>query len=156
MAKFKIKSKGVLPPITSNKETLQVQFAITVPSTVLNREVKSEVFKKRADDVARYLADSFGGDTKVRGKGDYTSKGKLITDNVFIIEASSDLSLYLKKRKDLSEKIKRWREDWKQQQIFHTFEDKAYLYPSYSTVNSENKEGKFSKWLSQEEKIIKK
>ena len=89
MAKFKIKSKGVLPPITSNKETLQVQFAITVPSTVLNREVKSEVFKKRADDVARYLADSFGGDTKVRGKGDYTSKGKLITDNVFIIEASS-------------------------------------------------------------------
>ena len=155
MPKFKIKHKKLLPPITKNKETLQIQFSISVPSTILERQVKSNIFNQRAKEVATFLSNTFGGDTTIKGKGDYTKDGKLINDEVFIVESSATRNDYLKNRTKLSEKLTSWRERWKQMQIFYNFEDKAYLYPNFKTVAKEEKQGKFAEWRSKTEEILK-
>src|SRR3989337_1213926 len=100
MAKFKV--KRLLPPITKNKETLQIQFSISVPSTILERKGKPSVFNQRAKEVATFLSNTFGGDTTIKGKGDYTKDGKLINDEVFIVESSATRKDYLKNRTKLS------------------------------------------------------
>ena len=40
-------------------------------------------------------------------------------------------------------------------QIFYNFEDKAYLYPNFKTVAKEEKKGKFAKWRSETEEVLK-
>jgi len=124
-------------PITaplSNKSThLPIQVGITIPSTEYDKRISTEEFRKRTETTAKEFSNRFGGDTAIKGKGDYTSKGKLIREDIIVIESSMTKEDYKKNKPRIEAYIKQKRKDWKQETIGYTFEDDFYIYPKFDS-----------------------
>lgn len=118
-------------PLQTKATKLPIQFSIHVPSTEYDKKISSEAFNNRVKETAKELSEKFGGDTAIRGKGDYTSEGKLIREDVVIIESSMTKKDYKKNKKAIEELIKQKRKDWEQESIGYSFEDDFYIYPKF-------------------------
>lgn len=118
-------------PLQSQSTKLPLQLSITVPSTEYDKKVSSEKVKKRVETTAKEFSNRFGGDTAIKGNGDYTSDGRLIREEVFIIESSMTEKDYKKNKPAIEEFIKNKREEWKQETIGYKFEGDFYIYPKF-------------------------
>jgi hypothetical protein len=116
--------------ITKNTLELPVQFSITIPST---RNIDESIGKKglneRIKQINKWIIDRFYGDTTLKAKGDYDNKGKIINEDVGIIEVSTNKESYEKHKKELSRLIKDLREEYGQKQMAYSIEGNLFLYP---------------------------
>jgi len=118
-------------PLQSKATKLPIQFSINVPSTNYDKKISEPAFKKRIEETAVELSNKFGGDTSIRGKGDYTSDGKLISEDVVIIESSMTKKDYYANKKDIEDFIKEKQKSWNQETIGYSFENDFYIYPKF-------------------------
>jgi hypothetical protein len=110
---------------------LPVQFTITIPSTEnIDETIGKRGLNQRIKEINKWIIDRFKGDTTLRGKGDYDSKGKIINEDVGIIEVSTTPKSYEKHKKELAKLIKDLREEWTQKQIAYSIEGNLFLYPA--------------------------
>jgi len=127
------KQEAMLKAPLQNKSTkLGIQFAITVPSTNYDKKIDAEEMRKRVSQTAKIMSDRFGGDTAIKATGDYTSDGKLIREDVVIIESSMSKEDYKKNKKAIEEFIKLKQKEWNQESIGFKFEDDFFIYPAFS------------------------
>ncbi|MBN1682821.1 hypothetical protein JW865_04640 [Candidatus Bathyarchaeota archaeon] len=129
--KKRFKSPIITAPLSSKATKLPIQFSINVPSTNYDKKISVEAFRKRAENTAKELSNKFGGDTAIKGKGDYTSDGKLIREDVVIIESSMTTADYEKKKSEIENFIKEKKKEWNQESIGYSFEDDFYIYPKF-------------------------
>lgn len=119
-------------PLHSQSTKLPLQLAITVPSTTdKDEKVSSAEMDKRVKETAKELSNRFGGDTAIKGVGDYTTEGKLIRENVIIIESSMTRKDYEKNKPAIESFIKKKHKEWKQDTIGYKFEGDFYIYPKF-------------------------
>ncbi len=118
-------------PLSKKSTKLPIQFAITVPSTKFDKKISTEQFRKRTESTAKELSKRFGGDTAIKGKGDYTSEGKLIREDVVVIESSMTKEDYQNNKSEIEKFIKKKKKEWEQESIGYKFEDDFYIYPKF-------------------------
>lgn len=107
---------------------LEVEQAITVPSTDYDKPISRERFKERVKEVQTYLAKTFGGETTVSGQGGYVTKtGELIPERVNVVTSFADDEKFEQNVAKLVQKIKKWRDKWNQETIAYQVEDDLYL-----------------------------
>lgn len=118
-------------PLVNKSTSLPVQVGVVVPSTRFDKKISPEAFRKRVEQTAKDFSSRFGGDTAIRGKGDYTSDGKLIREDVVLIEASMTKNDYLKNKSDIEKFIVDKQKLWDQESIGYSFEGDFYIYPKF-------------------------
>lgn len=118
-------------PLEKKSTKLPLQLSINVPSTDYDKKITPQQFNKRIKNTAKEFSDRFGGDTSIKGKGDYTSKGQLIREDVAIIESSMTRKDYQKNKSAIERFIKEKKKDWKQETIGYSFEGDFYIYPAF-------------------------
>lgn len=117
-------------PISKDTLDLPVQFSITVPSTQgADKKLSNSDFKKRVQEVKKWIVDRYYGDTSTLSKGDYTDKGKLIEEDVAVINVSTSPEDYKKNMNQLGEYIKSLRNKYEQRQMAYSVEGDLFLYP---------------------------
>ena|SRR3989304_4529494 len=132
---FRIKRKKLEAPLQSQSIDLPIQFSLIVPTTVeKNKSASKFEQKKRADETKAFLDKSFGGDTTVTAQGGFISsqgktKGKRISEKVFVVEGSTTKENYMKIKPQLENFIKEKRKAWGQESIAYRFEDTFKIYP---------------------------
>jgi hypothetical protein len=120
-------------PLKKESTELSIQFSINVPSTKnIDEPISTKEFQERIDETKNFLSKNFGGDTEIKGKGDYTKDGRLIQDDVSVIESSMKPEAYKENKKKLEEYITKKQKEWTQDTILYNFEDSAYIYPAFS------------------------
>lgn len=123
--------------IKSNR--LPVQFSIIVPSTDKDKKISASRFNKRIDDERRFMSRTFGGDTSIRGSGDFelTEKGKkpiLIKERIFMVESSTTPKKFNESRKKLITHLKDVKKKWKQNSILFKVEGESFIFPKQSFI----------------------
>jgi len=118
-------------PLSSESTRLPLQFSIVVPSTDYDKKISAREMKARVEETAKELSNRFGGDTAIRGKGDYTSDGKLISEDVVVVEASMTEEDYKKNKPAIEAFIKEKQKEWKQETIGYNFEGDFHIYPKF-------------------------
>lgn len=119
-------------PLKEESTELPIQFSINVPSTKnIDEPISPEEFQARIDETKKFLSTNFGGDTEIKGKGDYTKDGRLIQDDVSVIESSMKPEAYKENKKKLEEYIAKKQKEWTQDNIGYSFEDAFYIYPKF-------------------------
>ena len=121
--------KVPVAPLSSKSDKFPIQFSINVPSTELDESVSPVEYKRRIKETATEFSNLFGGDTAIKGKGDYTYEGELISEDVTIIESSMSLEDYRDHKEEIEDFIKCKRKDWKQDTIGYKFEGDFFMYP---------------------------
>jgi len=117
-------------PIKQNTLSLPVQFSITIPSTQgTDQKLAKKEFNNRIKEAKKWVVDKYYGDTTILAKGDYTADGKLIEEDVAVINVSTTREDYEKNKKELGKFIKDKRKEYEQQQMAYTLEDDLFLYP---------------------------
>jgi hypothetical protein len=103
---------------------LQTYSAIYVPSTKdVDKKISKGAFDKRVKETQKFLSDKFGGSTTDRRVGTYTSrKGKLVREDIAIVENYSDYEDWKKKDKVVRNYLKKKRKAWKQESLSFEFE----------------------------------
>ena len=126
------KRNKLTAPLSNQSTHLPIQVAIVVPSTKEKSKPLTDTgFKKRVETTAKEFSERFGGDTSIKGKGDYTSNGKLIREDVVVVESSMTKKDYLKNKKEIENFIKEKQKNWGQESIGYRFEDDFYIYPKF-------------------------
>lgn len=111
-----------------NSDRLEIQQAITVPSTEYDKPISRERFKERVDEVQKYLASTFGGETTVSGQGGYVAEsGELIPEKVNVVTSFADDKDFEQNIGKVYQKIKKWKDKWKQESIAYQVEDDLYI-----------------------------
>lgn len=107
---------------------LEVEQAITVPSTEFDKPISPAKFQKRVDEVQTYLAKTFGGETTVTGQGGYVAEsGKLIPEKVKVVTSFADDKDFEQNVAKVYQKIKDWKKQWKQETVAYMVENDLYL-----------------------------
>jgi len=93
-----------------------INLAIYVPSTrKLDKPISSAQFKTRINQVVRFLNNTFGGTTRVRGIGSYNLGSKTISEKVAIVETFTQKVSYdgadIKVKRFLLSKKRQWGQD---------------------------------------------
>ena len=126
--KVKLSAKTIRQLESGNITRLEVQQAITVPSTEFNKPISPAKFKKRVDEVQKYLANTFGGETTISGEGGYVAKsGELIPEKVKVVTSFADDKDFEQNVGRVVKKIKDWKKEWTQESVGYQVEDDLYL-----------------------------
>lgn len=127
----------VEPPLADSTEinNLPVQVSFVVPSTRGGDVLPKEHFEDRVKYAKKWFDERFGGDTTVRGKGGYLMDDELIEEPVAIVESSMSVSTYEEYREEFGEFIKERRENWDQDTVMFTVEDRVFIYPKRDYID---------------------
>ena len=110
-------------------EHYPIEQAIIVPSTKgkSQRKISKAEFKKRVNNVRRFMAKRYGGFTDTQETGGYVMKnGKLVKEKVMRVNTFAKKKDYSKNKTDLMNQIKRWRKNWGQESIGYEKEGDFY------------------------------
>ena len=121
---------------------LPIQASITVPSTKDNKRISPEEFQKRIDTTKKFMDNTFGGDTTIRGVGSYTQEGDLIKEKVAVVESSMTNKDFQKNSKEIGKFVKDKKNKWKQDSIAYEVEGDLYIYPKKDFISHEPKKDK--------------
>lgn len=116
-------------PLQNKSTTSRVQIAIIVPSTEYDKTITKKAFDERVRETRKFLSDTFGGDTSITAKGGYTEGGRLISEDVVLVETYSSPQEYTKNKKAIEEYIKKKQKEWAQFSIGYQFENDFHMYP---------------------------
>lgn len=109
---------------------LPVRQAVLVPSTKEKSEKISEKeYRKRIKAVKRYLSDTFGGYTALKGHGGYYSENDkmLIEEPVVKVESFTTRPKFRQNEGKLLKQINRWGRNWGQESMGYEYEDDLNL-----------------------------
>lgn len=103
---------------------LQTYSAIYVPSTQdVDKKISKKKFSDRVQQVQKFMSREFGGTTTDRRVGTYMAKsGKVVKEDVAIVENYSDFKDWEKKDEIIRNFIKRLGKKWGQESISFEFE----------------------------------
>ncbi len=120
-------------PLEKKSTKLQYQVAIFVPSTKMDKKVSNETYNKRVDETRVFLDKQGGGDTTSKASGGYlmSKNGKLVKEDVTIVETSMTKEQYEKSKPEIENYVVTKRKDWKQDSIGYKFEDDMHIYPKF-------------------------
>ena len=122
------KSKRAYFRTPAGATRLKVQQAITVPSTEYDKPIPKWKFEKRVDEVQKWLSQNYGGETTVTGQGGYVAdSGDLIEEPVMVVTAFADTKNFNKNKDMLIDKLKEWKNKWKQESIAYQYEDDLFF-----------------------------
>jgi hypothetical protein len=123
-----MKKQNKLKDLLRGEIKLPIEQAVLVPSTQnQNHPISKQQFKKRVDDVRKYLGKNFGGYTSVQGTGGFvTDEGKLIKEPVDEVFSFAEKKNFPKKEKALIGQLKEWGHIWGQDSM--GYELKGSLY----------------------------
>lgn len=120
----------LVPPLDDEAHAATVQFAIIVPSTRDGDPITDAAFEDRIEQVQRWMDERFGGDTTIRGTGDYIDDaGELAAEDVAVVETFMTPAEYRDRKGAIESFIKERYRNWRQDQIGFEFEDDLYVYP---------------------------
>jgi hypothetical protein len=107
---------------------LPVRTAIIVPSTSnTDKRVSRQEFQRRINEVRKFLAEKNGGYTSVRATGGYVTKGgKLVKENVAVVESFAEAKTFRKNRRVVQGFLKRKGREWGQESMGYEHEDDLY------------------------------
>jgi len=116
-----------------------IEQAVIVPSTKgsSQRKVSKSEFKKRVNNVRRFLARRYGGFTDTQVTGGYVLKnGKMVKEKVVRVNSFAKKSDYSKYKPALMKQMNKWRKDWGQESVGYEKEGDFY------TIENNNKSKK--------------
>lgn len=114
-------------PFKSVQKELITHLVIFVPSTQdVYTPVSKSVFTKRVKLTSDFLANLFGGTTKISGTGAYQSKRGLVTERVAEVETFTKPKSYEQKKDKLHKWILARKKDWGQESIAVEYEEDMY------------------------------
>ncbi len=118
---------------------LPVQVGIIVPSTIRDKKISTEAFAKRVDSEKTFFSRTFGGDTAIRGEGNFELKEKgkkpiLIKERNVIVESSTTPKVFNSKRKILIRHIRARQKQWKQNSVLFKVEGEDFIFPRQSFI----------------------
>lgn len=110
---------------------LPIEQAVIVPSTSgakNQRKVSNAVFKKRVNNVRRFMSKRYGGFTDVQETGGFTLKnGTLVREKIVKVTSFSTKANDKKHKKELMNQIHNWRNKWKQESVGYEREGDLYI-----------------------------
>ena len=110
---------------------LPVEQQIFVPSTTLGQKIlRPNIFEKRVEKVQKYLSQTFGGFTAVKGLGGYYSdpEKRVIQEPVAVVTSFAQSQDFPMKQKKLLSQLRRWRRAWHQESMGYEFEGDLYYF----------------------------
>lgn len=116
-------------PLQEKSITNRIQLAIIVPSTEYDKKISREEHEKRIRETRTFLSETFGGDTSITAKGGYTKEGKLISEEVVIVETYTNKKEYQKNKQKIESYIREKQKEWEQYSIGYQFENDFHMYP---------------------------
>ena len=107
---------------------LEIEQAVYVPSTELDKKVLPQVFKRRILEVKRTLSKLFGGYTAYQGSGGYYSKdiNKVINEDIVKVVSFAKKEDFQKNKPKLYNRLRSWKRRWKQESIGYENEGNMY------------------------------
>lgn len=127
------------PHIGEEVNVLPIQVAVVVPSTTGQSVVRKDEWEDRIEATKTWMSNRFGGDTTVRGSGDYVGEdGLLIEEPVAIVEAGMSMDTYVEEHEAFADFIERKREEWEQDTVMYRVEDRIFIYPERSYIDDES------------------
>jgi hypothetical protein len=107
---------------------LEIEQAVYVPSTELDKEISPTTFKRRILEVKRALSKIFGGYTAFSGAGGYymNDMKKLVEEDVVKVVSFSKKDTFEKNKPKLWSRLKSWKKKWKQESIGYENEGDMY------------------------------
>ena len=110
---------------------LPVEQAVIVPSTKgvkSQKKVSDAEFRRRVNNVRRFLARRYGGFTDVQQTGGFVLKnGKLVREKVVRVGSFATRKDDVKHKKALMNQIHKWREKWGQESVGYEREGDLYV-----------------------------
>jgi len=108
---------------------LEKQMAIVVPSTKdLNKPISEKEMQARVQTVRNFLNQTFGGTTRIKGIGSYTSKGgKVVDENVVVVESFADAPDWERKKSLVAGFLQGKAGEWGQETVGYEFEGDLFL-----------------------------
>lgn len=101
-----------------------LKVSIFVPSTDVRGSISPMRHKMRAERVAKFLSEQFGGATMVYGLGSWVDgNGALINEPVIIVWAFADVSDKVQVAQKVASYCARERKEWDQDQVLFTVEN---------------------------------
>lgn len=121
---------GLNKPFQTRKGVfhLPVRTAVIVPSTTRkDKKISRADFQKRINETRRFLAKKNGGYTSVRARGGYVTKnGKLIKEDVAIVESFATKEAFSKNKAAVAAFLKAKGKSWGQESMGYEHEDDLY------------------------------
>lgn len=97
---------------------LPIQTVTFVPSTTnKSQPITNAQFTKRVQRTRRFLSDTFGGYTSVRGVGGFVLKGKVIREKVVAVTAFSEMPTFKRNKKKWLSWVRARKKEWKQESM---------------------------------------
>jgi len=101
-----------------SKKGLPIRIVVYVPSTQgMTKKISKSVHLRRARQVSTKLRRLFGGTTRVVGLGSWKHKGKVIRENVLLVESFCDVSDWKKHSKEIKVYLQKKKREWKQETL---------------------------------------
>lgn len=103
---------------------LETYTAIYVPSTKdVNKPISKEQHERRISEVRNFLTKTFGGTSTDKRVGSYTAhNGKVVKENVAVVENFSEFKDWEKHDQEIEKFIKQKAKEWGQESISFEFE----------------------------------
>jgi hypothetical protein len=122
---------------------LPVQVSVIVPSTTQkDKPLSTSEFNRRVDGVKLKMSGLYGGDTSVRGEGNFNLGRKLIKEPVAVVESSTTPQQYETTRTRFASYLRRKRTEWGQNSVAYTVEGVTYIYPRQKFIPHVKGDGK--------------
>lgn len=101
---------------------------IIVPSTKFDKSISDAEFKARIDDVSAFLADLFGGYTRITSAGGWVEDGDLIEEKNATIESYADKTKWTEKNQEkVREFVIAKCIEWEQFAVTYGIEDDIFI-----------------------------
>lgn len=121
------------PPFLSQNK-LPVQIGIIVPSTEKDKKISDKEFEKRIDQEKRWFTNRFGGDTSIKTVGSYFDGGKFILEKGILVQSSTNVDTYMKKRNLLAKHLLDRKKQWKQDSMLMKIEGQDFIVPKKNYI----------------------
>ena len=107
-----------------------IHIVILVPSTKgIDKKITKKQFKLRIKSVVKFLRKKFGGSTRIRGVGDFSSQelGKPVQEQIAKVETFTTTRNYNKADKNIRTFLKNKKKSWGQESIGYEFEESLHF-----------------------------
>jgi hypothetical protein len=113
------------------RDAYPIEQAVLVPSTSnISKHISQKAMGKRVNEVRKFLSQSFGGYTSVKGTGGWFNKDakKLVEEDVVKVTGFATIPAYKKHKKEMKGKLYEWRKKWGQSSMGYEKEGDLFYY----------------------------
>ena len=117
----------MVQPFAKVDASLTTHLVILVPSTNKATKVSDAMFQSRINDTQKFLANVYGGTTKVNAEGVFFSKdGERIEEKIAKVEMFTTPTDWSKNRAQLIAWLRKKKKEWQQLELAIEYEENMY------------------------------